>query len=164
MAYCKKQIWEETYRGIYPDTKIDQYQMEEQMAKRRAYLKQEEVFLYGVFEWQELIAYVSYGKARVPFDHDEYEIGLLNIRKAYRKQGLGKRLFLFACERLWQKTDHFFVSCNRYNENARKFYEHVGGVCMQVDEWQQDRSKVQVKYHFEKNAVSKIECTPLTFK
>ena len=90
MAYCKKQIWEETYRGIYPDTNIDQYQMEEQMAKRRAYLKQEEVFLYGGFEWQELIAYVSYGKARVPFDHDEYEICLLNIRKAYRKQGLGK--------------------------------------------------------------------------
>ena len=118
------------------------------MAKRRAYLKQEEVFLYGVFEWQELIAYVSYGKARVPFDHDEYELGLLNIRKAYQKQGLGKRLFLFACERLWQKTDHFFVSCNRYNENARKFYEKMGGKLIHTDEDTENAGIPQVKYEY----------------
>ena len=47
-------------------------------------------------------------------------------------------------------VDRFFISCNKYNVGALKFYERMGGKIVHVDEDNdEDKSLVQVKFHFD---------------
>lgn len=43
----------------------------------------------------------------------------------------------------------FFISCNKYNTNARKFYEKMGGQLIAEDADNDNKREVQVKYHYE---------------
>ncbi len=43
----------------------------------------------------------------------------------------------------------FFISCNKYNTNARKFYEKMGGKLVAEYEDNDNKRIVQVKYHYD---------------
>lgn len=43
----------------------------------------------------------------------------------------------------------FFISCNKYNTNARKFYEKMGGKLIAEDEDNDNKRIVQVKYYYD---------------
>ena len=49
-----------------------------------------------------------------------------------------------------KEYDEFFISCNKYNYNARKFYEKMGGILIHEDDDNEDKSLVQVKYLYGK--------------
>lgn len=150
LAKVKLAAWETTYRGIYPDNKFDNYDFEFNENKFKSIIEREDIDLYVVVADGDIVGYMSFGVPLRPYDKYEQEIGLLYLLKDYRGYGIGKSLFQLANEMIKVKGyDRFFISCNKYNENARKFYEAMGGILVCIDEDNVDMSLPQVKYHYD---------------
>ena len=61
--------------------------------------------------------------------------------------GFGRKLFLLGYNIIKDNNyDTFFISCNKYNYNARSFYLKMGGKLIDEDEDCSDKSLTQVKY------------------
>lgn len=150
IAKVKRSAWETTYRGIYSDEKLDNYNFKEQESKFKEIVNNENINLYVVEIENKIVGYVSYGKPMRDFREYEQEIGLLYILKECQGKGIGKKLFSLAYENIKNKGyKEFFISCNKYNLNAQKFYEAMGGKIVWQDEDNEDKSIPQIKYHYD---------------
>ena len=150
LSKLKKEIWETTYRGSYPDSKIDNYNFIENENKFKGFINDKNKELYVVVANKELIGYIEYGEPYRKFKDFKQEIGLLYIKKDYQKKGLGKKLFNIAYNSIKETgLDKFFISCHKYNVNARKFYEKMGGkiIYENIDDLANDGIP-EVKYEF----------------
>ena len=151
LAKIKKEVWETTYRGIYPDSKIDNYDYNIQTNKFKQMVNNKDIYLYIIMVDNKIIGYFDYGKpVSRPYKDYKQEIGLLYLLKKYQNKGLGKEIFMFAKRKIKENGyNNFFVSCNKYNYKAQKFYEKMGGKIINIDKDNKDRSLPQIKYHFD---------------
>ena len=156
MADCKElsklklEVWNTTYRGIYPEDKFTNYNFEMNEGKFKNLVEHPSIDLYVVEEGNRLIGYMDYGTPIRPFENYEQEIGLMYVLKDYQRQGIGKELFQLAAENMKQNGYHeFFVSCNKYNTPANCFYEAMGGKVIHIDEDEDDKSIPQITYLYQ---------------
>lgn len=147
LSKLKQKVWQETYRGIYPNEKIDDFDYENNKEKFIKIIENPDIQLYVVEDEAKIIGYMDFGIPSRPFKDYKQEIGLLYILKEYQGKGIGKRLFNMAYENI-KKTgfNEFFVCCNKYNIPAQKFYEKMGGEIIDIDDDNEDMSIPQVKY------------------
>lgn len=151
LARVKKEIWESTYRGIYPEEKFALYDYEKNTDYFLSIVRNEEIDLYVVLVEDQIVGYMSFGKPFRPFRDYEQDIGLFYLKKECQRNGIGKDLFTLAYQTMkYRGYKKFFISCNKYNVSAQKFYEKMGGILIDVDEDNaEDRSLPQVKYHYD---------------
>ena len=95
LAEVKLACWETTYRGIYPDSKLDNYDIDKNEEKFKNIINNEFVDLYVVVIDDDIVGYMSCGEPMRPYADYEQEIGLLYILKEYRRKGIGFQLFDF---------------------------------------------------------------------
>ena len=149
LATLKRVVWETTYRGIYPDEKLDKYDIDLNENKFKNMIKQKSQKLFVVLNESEIIGYMSCGKIMRPFDEHTHDIGLLYLAKEYQGKGIGLDLFQFAKMELKnQGVTEFIVSCNKYNLPAQHFYKKMGGKIIKIEEDNEDKSIPQVKFQF----------------
>ena len=149
LATLKRVVWETTYRGIYPDEKLDKYDIDLNENKFKNMIKQKSQKLFVVLNESEIIGYMSCGKIMRPFDEHTHDIGLLYLAKEYQGKGIGLDLFQFAKMELKnQGVTEFIVSCNKYNLSAQQFYKKMGGKIIKIEEDNEDKSIPQVKFQF----------------
>ena len=147
LSELKYDVWNTTYRGIYSDGKIDNFDFEKNKNKFMAIIKNPDIELYVVEYRGKPIGYMDYGIPLRPFENYKQEVGLLYISKAYQGLGIGRKLFSLAYNKIKEKGyNEFFVSCNKYNVSAQKFYEKMGGKIICVDEDNEDKSIPQVRF------------------
>ncbi len=147
LAKLKHSIWETTYRGIYADEKIDNFDYKKSEDKFIDMVKNPNVKIYVVEDNDILVGYMEYGKPYRPYLDYKNEIGLLYIKKKYQGMGIGKELFKLAYNRMKEKgITEFFISCNKYNISAQKFYKKMGGLIIEVDEDNEDKAIPQVYF------------------
>ena len=152
LSKLKHDVWNETYRGIYSDEKIDNFDYEKNKNKFLNLVANPEIELYVVEDEGLLVGYMDYGIPLRPYKDYEQEIGLLYLLKDYQRKGIGKELFELAYNKIKEKGFRdFFVCCNKYNTNAHKFYEKMGGKLDEVDDDNDDKSISQVMYIYEIN-------------
>lgn len=150
IAILKRKIWETTYRGIYPDDKIDQYRIDLNEDKFKEMIKEQSQKLFVLLNNSEIIGYMSCGEILRTFDNYTHDIGLLYLDKEYQGKGIGKKLFQFARNQFKaQGVTEFIVSCNKYNLPSQNFYTKMGGIIISVDQESDDKSIPQVKFKFE---------------
>ena len=63
LAASWRSAWDATYRGIYPDAWIDEYDLAEQTQRERARLEQTDYMAYLVMDGGQCAGYFSYGAA-----------------------------------------------------------------------------------------------------
>ena len=149
LAILKRMVWENTYRGIYPDEKLDKYDIDLNENKFKNMIKQKSQKLFVVLNGSEIIGYMSCGKIMRAFDKYTHDIGLLYLTKEYQGKGIGLDLFQFAKMELKnQGVTEFIVSCNKYNLPAQQFYKKMGGKIIKIEEDNEDKSIPQVKFQF----------------
>ena len=147
LSKLKHDVWNETYRGIYSDEKIDNFDYEKNKDKFVNMVKDPNVKLYVVLDDDRLIGYVEAGIPYRPYKDYKQEIGLLYLLKEYQGRGIGKKMFSVAYDTIKENGyDEFFVCCNKYNEKAQEFYKHMGGVVDEIDDNNNDKSIPQVKF------------------
>ena len=150
LAQVKRKVWETTYRGIYPDVKLDNYDFKKQEKKFQDIVNNHEINLYVITDNNKIIGYMSEGQPCRPFGNYQQEIGLLYILKEFQGKGIGKKLFQLAYDSIKNKGyKNFFVSCNKYNYGSQEFYKKMGGTIVHTDEDKLDKSEAQVKFHYE---------------
>lgn len=147
LSKLKHDVWETTYRGIYSDSKIDNYDYKKNEDKFLGYINNPDVNIYVACDNDKIIGYMECGMPKRPFEDYEQEIGLLYILKEYQGQGVGKELFNLAYNEIKNKGyKEFFISCNKYNKNAQEFYKRMGGEVVHIDEDNIDKSIPQVHF------------------
>ncbi len=149
LAKLKREVWETTYRGIYPSEKFDNYDLKEQTEKFKKYVSDENgVFFVAKDKTKnKLVAYCYVGFSSRAFVSGVPEIILLYVLKSYQCFGIGRTLFEKGKNFLKEKGfDKFLISCNKYNLPAQKFYERMGGKVLHIDEDDEDKSKPQIKF------------------
>lgn len=149
LALLKRIVWETTYRGIYPDEKIDKYDVDLNENKFKNMIKEQSQRLFVILSDSKIIGYISCGKIMRAFDKHTHDIGLLYLLKEYQGKGIGRQMFEFAKKELKnQGITEFIVSCNKYNIPAQQFYKKMGGQIIKIDEDNKDKSIPQVKFQF----------------
>lgn len=147
ISKLKLEIWETTYRGIYPDSKFDNYDFEKNTAKFKEIIEKENTHLYVVTHNDIIVGYVNFGIPWRPFKDYTHDVTLLYLRKDFQKCGLGKQLFNLAYDYFRSIDVHrFFISCSKDNMNGRAFYEKMGGVI--VDSGDNNDEIPQVKFEY----------------
>lgn len=147
LALIKRQVWESTYRGIYPDIKFDDFNVDNETEKFVNMLNNPKSSLYVALVDNKIVGYMAIGKSPRRIDVDYEEIVLLYILKDFQGLGIGKQFFDIAKEKLKkQNTDYFIVYCNKYNYNAQNFYKKMGCEVISVDDDNIDKSLPQIKF------------------
>ena len=143
-------VWKQTYRGIYPDHKLDCYDYDFHL-RRDTVLMENPAHHYFLFmDGDQCVGYFSYG----PYNYGQYRdfelcLNNLYILEGHKGRGLGKLAFeqlrIFARE---QGIHRFFCGCNVHNVNAQGFYRHMGGVTGSVSTGHEDKSDDIIHFEF----------------
>lgn len=144
LSRLRRQVWDETYRGIYPDEVIDgfDYARHEESSLKKILNPDMEMYVIG--EGDTPVGYFSFIHKEIPHVMQLYMI------KTHRGRGAGKTAL--GIVRAYCKDNGapaFTLNCNEHNLPARAFYEHMGGVVTAVDGGHLNRQEDQVTYRFD---------------
>lgn len=147
LSRVKQQAWSESYRGIYSDEKIDNFDYQKNSNTFLSIINNPNIELYVVEDNNRLVGYMSCGMPLRTYKDYKQDVGLLYLLKEYQRKGIGRELFNIAYEKIKEKGyNSFFISCNKYNIPAQIFYKKMGGVVDFIDDDNIDKSLPQVKF------------------
>lgn len=142
LSILKGQVWNTTYKGIYPDEKLTGYDVAKNEIIFQNIVNNPDIELYVALDRNKLVGLMTCGKPYRPFMDFQQEIGLLYILKDYQRQGIGKVFFEIARKQVKEKGyTEFFLSVNSRNFDAQRFYEAMGGTIVFMD-------AAQIKYAY----------------
>ncbi len=128
LAVLKGKVWNTTYQGIYPQEKLTGYDVEKNKRIFESIVENPEISLYVACDNEQIVGFMTCGKPYKPFREYGQEIGLLYILKEYQRQGIGREFFRIAKKLVTERGyKEFFLSVNRRNYDAQKFYFAMGG-------------------------------------
>ena len=139
----RKQIWATTYRGLYPDSMIDDFDYAWHLEKELQRIKHPEYRVYRIVKDNCNIGYLTTRKMDVMILQSLY------VLEEYQHQGIGRIAFDFVKQCCREKeVDHFICHCLPENWNARKFYEEMGGTIIGEDMDNEESWMNSVIYRF----------------
>lgn len=150
MARTRQQVWTETYRGIYSDRKIDDYDLDFYTARDRGRMLDPRQTFYLAMDGGRCVGYFHYGPPHIP-PYKDFALCLnsLYFLKEYKGQGLGKRVFAHLRHVCRERgLDKFFCQCNCHNLPAQGFYVKMGGILTVCDDGHEDNAQDQLTYEF----------------
>lgn len=128
LAVLKGKVWNTTYQGIYPQEKLTGYDVEKNKGIFESIVENSEISLYVATDGEKIVGFMTCGKPYRPFREYGQEVGLLYILKEYQRQGIGREFFRIAKKLVTERGyKEFFLSVNRRNYDAQKFYFAMGG-------------------------------------
>ena len=123
-------IWNETYRGIVPDSHLDSMNLAERTQWTEAFLKDPNVDFYTVVAEQagEIVGYAAGGPNRSSGADYQGELYTLYLLRKAHKQGIGRQLVQSVAQGLAERG-YSNMRVNVLADNpARAFYERLGAV------------------------------------
>ncbi len=143
LSYLKKRVWESTYRGIYDDYLIDNYDYEKREEKFKKLILDKNQEIYICKENNGIVGYMILGE---PF-HNSLEgydlvINDLAVDINYQGKGIGKKFVDIAKS----KNKKLYNCCNYYNKKAQIFYEKMGAKKYKVEMDDYDKAACQIYY------------------
>jgi GNAT superfamily N-acetyltransferase len=123
LAETRRRAWDTTYRGIYPDAMIDEYDLEAHTALDAARIANPANAVFLAMDGAECVGYFTYG----PYTYGRYKdfalcLNSLYFLPGYRRMGLGRRAFAQLTEFCRERgIPKFFCGCNCHNLPRRHF-------------------------------------------
>ena len=133
----RQKVWNATYRGIYPDEVIDEFDYDWHLIAEQNRLKNPNFHCFMVIDRDKCVGYFSYGPARRGF-----RLHSLYLLPAYRRSGLGRVIFervKSAC--IGAGFNGMYLDCHPDNHNALGFYQYMGGTITSIDSGHQNRQE-----------------------
>ena len=144
IAELRRAAWATTYRGIYPDEAIDDYDLAEHEARDLRRIRDETYRVYLIADGDTPAGYFMLQ------DDGRIHIQSLYVLAPYRGRGAGKAAFALVRDRFrGDARGCFTCNCNQHNRKARGFYEHMGGRLIREDVGHEARREDQVTYRFD---------------
>ncbi|MBO5338034.1 MAG: GNAT family N-acetyltransferase [Lachnospiraceae bacterium] len=137
IAKLKGIVWNTTYKGIYTDEALANYDVLKNKIIFEQIVNNPEIEVYVAVNIEQIVGFMTCGKPYKPFEDFQQEIGMLYILKEYQRQGIGKTFFNIARQQAALKGHNkFLVAVNKKNYEAQKFYIEMGGKMIYIDESQ----------------------------
>ena len=128
LSELKRDVWSTTYSGIYPQEKLDGYDVDKNEGIFRSFVERPDIELYLAENNGKPIGLMTVGKSYKLYNEYNQEVALLYIRKDFQRMGIGRKFLEIAKAEVRGKGfDRFVLSVNEQNENAIAFYEAMGG-------------------------------------
>ena len=142
----RQKAWAATYRGIYPDDWIDNYDYAGKEHRDRESLSNPDIFSFLVMDGEKYAGYFSYG----PVENGEFYLKKLYLLPEYQHKGLGSRIMAqLRADCLRLGYNRFYCHCNYHNLPARGFYEKTGGRLVSIDGFYENKAQDQCRYDFD---------------
>ena len=135
IIHTRQKVWDATYRGIYPDEEIDNFDYERHLKAEQRRLSNPDFHCFLVMDGDKCVGYFSYGIVRSGTWRDfSFRLHSLYLLPVYQGRGMGRRIFeqvKRACQDFGYEK--MFLDCHPANKNALAFYRHMGGVITRLD-------------------------------
>lgn len=139
----RRRIWDTTYRGIYPDSMIDDFDWAWHKEKELSRIHLSAYSVYLIRKDGRDIGYLTMHNA------DEIVLQSLYILSEYQRQGVGRIAFDFIKEYCKEQcAESFICQCVPDNLDARAFYERMGGKVIGEDLANEERWQNSITYRF----------------
>ncbi|MDE7294136.1 MAG: GNAT family N-acetyltransferase [Oscillospiraceae bacterium] len=139
----RHEIWDTTYRGIYSDERIDNYDHEEHRQRDLKRIRDGSYHVYLIFDGDEPIGYFYF------MTGENVYIQSLYIKREYQRKGIGKQAFELIREFCRAHGfDKFTCNCNSHNFSAQDFYRSMGGTVIKRNEGNVDKYDDQITFEF----------------
>lgn len=143
ISELRREIWSTTYRGIYSDERIDNYDFEEHRRRDLQRIRDNSCRVYLIVSDGEPIGYFYFLTAETVY------IQSLYVRRKYQRQGIGKQAFALLKEYCGTRgINKFTCNCNSHNYPAQGFYRSLGGTVIRRDEGHADKYDDQITFEF----------------
>ena len=140
----RRKAWDATYRGIYPDEMIDQFDTDWHYQKDIAKLTDPSYFVFFLQLGREQIGYLVYQHRP-----DRVILHSLYLLPCAQHRGIGRiainhvRNFCHA-----QDIHRFTLQCSPWNSNAMGFYHAMGGTIIREDTGHSEKLQDGVVFEF----------------
>ena len=144
ISTLRQRIWDTTYRGIYPDTVIDDFNHEWHQQRDLKKISDPTFTVYLIKYGGENIGYFV-------FQHTDSGVWLrsLYVLQEYQHRGIGKQAFALLKDYCREKgISRFACDCSPHNKNAMQFYQRMGGVVTKTDTGHENRQEDGVVFEF----------------
>lgn len=134
IARLRQEIWSTTYRGIYPDEMIDDFQMEWHTHRNLEWIRSWSTYLIEAAG--EPIGYLIFREG------DPLYLQSLYVRQDWQRMGIGKLAFDLVRQRCREQgimTIRF--QCSPWNENAIACCLHMGAIITGRDEGHENKAE-----------------------
>ena len=139
----RKRVWATTYRGLYPDSMIDEFDYAWHLEKELQRIRNPQYRVYRIVKDDCNIGYLSTRKT------DVVMLQSLYVLEEYQHQGIGRLTFDFVKQYCKEnEADSFVCHCLPENWNARKFYDKTGGKVIGEDMDNEESWMNSVIYRF----------------
>lgn len=128
IVIIRQKSWESTYRGIYSDSMIDDFDFQLHSKKVLNIINDISKHIYKIIKGYKVIGYFSFGNPIYDcFINDGIHLYSLYIINEYQGIGLGRRAINFV-ERITknEKKQFVYLTCNMHNKDAKRFYSYLG--------------------------------------
>ena len=144
ISTLRQRIWDTTYRGIYPDTVIDDFDYDWHQQRDLKKISDPSFTVYLINCGGEAIGYFI-------FQHADSGVWLhsLYVLREYQRRGIGKQAFAILKDYCREKgINHFACDCSPHNENAIQFYQRMGGVVTKTETGHENKQEDGVIIEF----------------
>ena len=150
LTETRQKIWATTYRGIYPDEMIDQYDFDCHAARDVLRITDARNDVFLAWDGGRCVGYFYYGPCGYGSYRDfELCLNSLYFLPEYRRMGLGRRVFaqLKAVCRV-RNIRKFFCGCSCHNAPAQAFYRKMGGVVGEIHDGHANKAEDILYFEF----------------
>jgi len=146
ISHLRQQCWAATYRGIYPDDMIDQFDYAWHAERDLARIISEQFDVRIIVEDGQPIGYMTVQHGQPPLLYSLY------LLPAHQHRGIGRMAFARMREYcIEQKAPHFLCHCQPENAGALAFYRRMGGVIVARDAENKEAFMNSVTFRFPVN-------------
>ena len=144
ISALRQRIWDTTYRGIYPDAVIDDFNFEWHQQRD----------LKKILDPSFTVYLIKYGDGDIGyFIFQQTGSGVwlrsLYVLQDYQHRGIGKQAFSILYDYCMEKEiSRFSCNCSPHNENAMRFYQRMGGVVIKTNTGHENKQEDGVIFEF----------------
>jgi len=145
ISALRHRIWDTTYRGIYPDAVIDDFNYDWHQQRDLKKISDPSFTVYLIRYGDEDIGYFI-------FQHAGSVVWLrsLYVLQEYQNRGIGNRAFSILKDYCREKRiSRFVCNCSPHNENAMRFYLCMGGVVIKTDTGHENKQEDGIVFEFD---------------
>ena len=144
LSEMRRKVWESTYRGIYPDNLIDEFDYEFHNSKNLFMINSEEFSVYFIFAENEIAGYLILQHKKPLYVQSLY------LLPEFQRKGIGRKTFEFIRENCRKEgTKKFYLGCHPENKNALAFYKKMGGAITEKDVGHENNRENSFKIEFD---------------
>lgn len=144
LGQLRQKAWSATYRGIYPDEMIDQFDYAWHKERDLRRIRNPQYENYFIQVNGKHIGYLTLKNG------ESLMLYSLYLLPEAQGRGIGKRCFAFVSQYCAShQMQGFCCHCQPDNRNAMGFYQHMGGHIIEWDEGNAERWQDTVVFRFE---------------